>query len=177
MLKQVIKSEKYPNIQLRSIEERDLENLRVWKNRNSESFFHKEYITASMQINWYEKYLFENTGCMYLVEEHVDHDEDHPIGCMGYRVLNGDGVDLYNIIRGADSHNGQTMASAMRILIGFLSNKWWNCITCKVLKSNPAINWYIHAGFHIVEDYEDYVIMTPNDDLFIDKISVNVTQE
>lgn len=143
----IIKSKKYLNIQLRSIEERDLENLRIWKNENKASFFFQDYITASMQKQWYENYLKEDNGYMFIVEECREDISEHPIGCMGYRFCENE-IDLYNIIRGKKSEIHQTMYSAMYILLSVLSHPSED-VTCKVLKKNPALDWYFHMGFRV----------------------------
>lgn len=176
MKNQIILSNRYPNIRLRNINRDDLENLRTWKNQNRRSFFFQEYITSEMQEEWYKNYLEIDNGYMFMVEEYKEAHHSHSIGCMGYRFAEEGGVDLYNIIRGEKSKINQTMASAMKILVTFLSKKDRD-ITCKVLKSNSALQWYLYVGFKIKKYYEDFVLLMPNEELLNTDLNLQVIKE
>lgn len=156
-----ISSNIYPTVRLKSIEEKDIEELRVWKNKNKINFFSQKEISSEMQRKWFKKYISDKNGYIYVVEEYVDSNYFHSIGCLGYRDLGNDGIDLYNIIRGKKSLAGQTMISAMQLLLNALW-KNYDSISCKVLKTNPSIKWYIHVGFEQIEDNGSYVLMAPN---------------
>lgn len=155
----IILSEKYNKLQLRTINMTDLEELRLWKNSNKSSFFFQNEITTEMQRNWYQKYLDADDGYMFMIEE-ISPGNNHKIGCMGYRKINGGGTDLYNIIRGQKSLCHQKIAYAMYMMLSFISI-FEKKISCKVLKNNPAQNWYLSIGFEITEIYDDYLLLKP----------------
>jgi len=163
----IIKSEKYPGLILRTIDADDQEELRTWKNSNKLSFFFQSEISAEMQLNWYQKYSASDDGYMFIIEE-IMPVNNHKIGCMGYRFLDDNSIDLYNIIRGQKSICGQKIAHAMEIMINFISVFNKN-ISCKVLKNNPAKNWYLRIGFELSKNFDDYVLLKPKKKIFLQK--------
>ena len=170
----IIRSKEYRELQLRSIGVSDLEELRLWKNSNKLSFFFQEEITSAMQQRWFQKYLASDSGYMFVVEEiMVDSNNNHKIGCMGYRKMDDGEVDIYNIIRGEKSLRNQKMSNAMNMMLSFISI-WEANIYCKVLKNNPARDWYLNIGFEISEVFDSYLLLRPRKnvscDILIEKI-------
>lgn len=164
----IVRSDQYADLRLRTVSEQDLDNLRKWKNKNKRSFFFQEEITDIMQRDWYRNYLAADNGYMFMVEElpplETSSVQIHTIGCMGFRKCNSGGVDLYNIIRGEASVNCVSMRSAMRLLVSFVSI-WDKRISCKVLPDNPAREWYLEVGFAVEEQFEDYILMRPKENI------------
>jgi len=145
------------NFRLKLIDKNDIENLRVWKNKNKESFFLKEDITREQQINWFLKYEKNKENFMFVVQEKTN-DKYIDIGCMGYRIIK-DKIDVYNIMRGYKVRNSTyTMATAFNMMNNYLFDTYKLDITCKVLISNKARNWYELLGFENKFTQDDYIL-------------------
>lgn len=152
----IILSDEHPNMRLRSIEEKDLNHLRNWKNRNRDSFFYKNEISVDEQKEWFKKYLDRDKDFMFIIEEDIE-NVCKSIGCMGFRDAKSY-IDLYNIIRGEKYHKScAKISDALRIMCSYIQTNFNKIIGCKVLKDNPAVTWYIKNGFRIVENHGEYV--------------------
>lgn len=159
-------------VRLRSVNYSDIELLREWKNKNKESFFYQKDISEAQQVQWYSSYLQRENDYMFIIEENLK-GKFEPIGCMGFRIQ-GDDIDLYNIIRGTKSRTSASMHEAMYIMLSYIRTIWDLQIKCDVIKDNPAVNWYLKCGFLILEEKE-YLIMTIKNEVFDKmKISINV---
>ncbi|MBL0274393.1 MAG: hypothetical protein IPQ06_15310, partial [Chitinophagaceae bacterium] len=71
------------DMRLRTIEKKDIENLRTWKNENKTSFFLNQDITPEQQEKWYGMFITREHDYMFIVEQHVG-NEWKEIGCMGF---------------------------------------------------------------------------------------------
>lgn len=145
------------DIRLRSIDQRDIEELRVWKNSNRSAFFYKQEISPEAQAQWYRKYL-SGEDYIFMAEININ-DEWEKIGCLGFRVVE-ENVDLYNIMRGRRTEVRSSMRAAMLILLAHLTRKYDFPVKCDVLAENPAVEWYKKCGFLISEYRDNYYIMT-----------------
>lgn len=145
-------------IEMRSIELRDIEHLRLWKNSHKEFFFNKNEISTIDQFNWFSQFIEKKDDHMFIIE-----NENSEIGCIGARILNNF-VDVYNVILGDKSFKGKhIMTYAMEALIAICNLLYVDKpVFVKVLKSNPAINWYMKLGFVKIDDAEDYIQMEYN---------------
>ncbi len=141
------------DVSLRSIDESDLEDLRVWKNANRRAFFFKDEITPEMQRRWYEGFLARPDDHMFVVEW-----ENLKAGCMGFRLLGG-AADCYNIIGTPQATGRGVLRRAMTLMCSFIAAEHTREIGCKVLCGNPAVGWYQKCGFSIAEDKGDYYQM------------------
>ena len=159
MNKNIIITENSRHVRLRAANDSDIELLREWKNSNKKSFFYQQEISKAQQAEWFSAYKQRENDYMFMVEEIIE-GKHIPVGCMGFRILNNY-IDLYNIIRGAESSIGVSMHRAMYIMLNYIRNKWNAPIQCDVLKDNPAVNWYLKCGFVILEN-KDYLVMTIN---------------
>src|SRR5215468_6204267 len=104
-----LSSEAVPGVRLRTIEARDGEPLRLWKNANRASFFFRDTIEPEGQRRWYEGYRERPRDFMFVVEA-----GGAAIGCMGFRVLDSES-DVYNVIRGAAGGPPGAMSGALRL--------------------------------------------------------------
>jgi RimJ/RimL family protein N-acetyltransferase len=147
-----IVSAAYLGTVLRAIEDRDQDHLREWKNQNRRWFFHRGIIAPSAQVEWFRNYWAREYDLMFIIEAEVC-----DIGCMGIR-LDGDQWDIYNVILGVpDFAKKGFMGQALRMMCSHAINLTPKLVTAKVLKDNPAVNWYLRNGFRIMETNEDYV--------------------
>lgn len=158
----IIYSKTKVGYRLRSINENDIEEIRVWKNSNKKSFFHKAEIEEEQQKKWFVDYL-KREGDYVFIAEVMDNEKWIKYGCLGYRIV-GDSIDLYNIIRGQTLQIRSSMKVAMKILIEYLTEKYALRIKCDVLIDNPAVKWYNECGFYVKDRKEDYYIMQINED-------------
>jgi len=152
------------DFRLRSITERDIENLRVWKNRNKAFFFLKQDITYPQQQKWFQAFTSRDDDFMFVVEQLVD-KEWKEIGCMGFRTLEDEGcIDAYNIMRAVKIEPSSfTMSEAFATLLKFAENRYDDLpIRCKVLIGNPAVRWYEKNDFSIIGGTNDYCLMELN---------------
>jgi RimJ/RimL family protein N-acetyltransferase len=144
-----------PKLIMRLIDSNDLENLRSWKNSQKMFFFHTALISEQQQIEWYKSYEKRNNDFMFLILN----IEKKPIGCMGIRLINEE-WDIYNVILGSINYGklGLMSKSFMKMLDFAYTKK--NCpIGLKVLKHNPAVDWYKKNGMSIIEEHLNYYYM------------------
>lgn len=152
----IISQKDKPDFRLKLIDETDLENLRVWKNKNKEYFFHQSVITKAQQITWYKDvYLTDKTNYMFVVEEKIGNGF-MSVGCCGYRLKN-DVVDVYNIMRGRKTGSEHQMSTAFMMMNAYIAKVLNYKITCVVLRQNPARSWYEKLGFEAVLNNDEYV--------------------
>ncbi len=146
-------SPEFPALVLRGAGEDDLENLRVWKNSNRESFFFRDTITPEMQTAWFAGYRKRDKDFMFIVRAH-----EANIGCMAVRLL-GETWDIYNVILGKPEEGKKGwMSAALRMMCTYV----WPSglpIRLKVLCANPAVRWYLRNGFCQVEKRPDHLLL------------------
>ncbi len=152
----------HEDLRLRAIGREDIENLRVWKNKNKGSFFLNRDILPEEQEKWFAAFSNRDDDHMFVVEQLVA-GEWQSIGCLGFRKLADEGcVDAYNIMRAFKLEPSSfTMSDAFRAMLAFAALKYEDLpIRCKVLSRNPAVEWYKKNNFSIVESVGDeYVLM------------------
>lgn len=141
--------------QLRLVTPDDLELLREWKNRNKESFFHRDAITPKQQETWYDAYVARRDDYMYIVEAYGE-----SVGCMGYRIQ-CDMIDVYNVIRGRLDVAPGVMHKALLALAHEAQRRHADrIVTVKVLANNPALKWYEKCDFYELERCDDYLVLS-----------------
>jgi len=158
-----LEPEHIKNLRLRSIEEQDLELLRLWKNENKKCFFYQNEISPKEQREWFLGFIKRHDDYMFMVEL-IAKTSVKPIGCLGFRII-GDVVDIYNVIRRRKIDAGFTMGSALHLVLNFIVLKFSEKdIVCKVLADNPAVGWYERNYFTISEKKSDHFVMIFNKD-------------
>lgn len=139
------------DLALRTIVEADCEDLRQWKNANRFSFFHQEIITPQQQREWFAGYLARDDDYMFILSV-----RDRAIGCMGFRLLD-DHADIYNVILADALLGGKGwMSQALRLMCSYILSDFTRDIRAKVLRSNPALDWYLKNGFRRRAEHETY---------------------
>ena len=156
----ILRATEHPDLRLKMIDEGDIESLRKWKNLNRESFFLKSEITADQQREWYAAFRGRPDDFMFVVEQIRDARWEK-IGCMGFRVLDDNSIDAYNIIRSQKIEPSSfTMADVFRNMLAYANILHKDKpIRCKVLASNPAVSWYERNGFAKLEEKDGYFLM------------------
>lgn len=155
----MIRSKNYPNFYLRTINENDIENLRLWKNANRKSFFFDGIIDQKQQQKWYDAYLQRENDTMFIIEE----ISKRSIGCMGFRLINDNVCDIYNVIRGCSSLLHTRMSEALKLMLSYIfTMEGVETIQCDVLKNNAALSWYKNCGFIEKEEGDKYFILEIN---------------
>lgn len=150
----VLQAPSVPGLRLRSAEREDAERLRAWKNAHRRYFFFQDEISAEAQRRWIEGYLARADDFMFIVEL-----DGRPVGCMGFRLLDGL-ADVYNVILGDAAEGGRgLMSRALRLMLTH-ARTLTDRAGLKVLKDNPAVGYYQKNGFHVVKDAGDHLEMT-----------------
>lgn len=141
------------------IDKNDIETLRIWKNSYKNSFFLQHDISIDQQIKWFKKYLNDQNNHMYIVVAN-----NTKIGCIGARLETESTCwDIYNVINADPFSRGKGyMKSALLKVIKIIRSKQDLPVQAKVLKTNPAFEWYKRIGFHVSEDRLNYSILTFN---------------
>jgi ribosomal protein S18 acetylase RimI-like enzyme len=143
---------------LRLVAEGDAELMRLWKNENKQFFFHKQEITVEQQKAWFHAYLSRPDDHNYAVEERVGSTYE-TVGLLACRLLE-DTVDVYNVMRGRRTEPpAVSMGEALHVFCAEIARHYSVPITCKVLKNNPAIGWYLRNGFAQRGDAPDHVVL------------------
>lgn len=150
----ILKSVADSTVELRTIHQIDNENLREWKNANRFSFFFQDIITPEMQTEWFQKYLARANDFMFIVAY-----RDQSIGCMGFRMLDHH-ADIYNVILGRSELGGKgIMGQALQLMCSFIYAKFTREIGLQVLKTNPAVDWYLKNNFIEIADRESHFVL------------------
>lgn len=128
---------------LQTVESSDCENLRQWKNANRFSFFFQKIITPQMQEEWFIEYSKRINDYMFVVQYC-----GVSIGCMGFRLVDGY-ADVYNVILGNLEYGRKgLMGKALSIMCSYIFLHHTQNIGLDVLRTNPALNWYLKNGFY-----------------------------
>ena len=143
-----------PGPRLRSIDERDIEQLRCWKNSNTIGFFFRGEITPAMQAKWYEDYRARPDDYMFVIEH-----GGAKVGCMGFRIKEDGHADTYNMIA-APGHKGKgLMKEAMLLMCSYIAANKTKDIGCLVVTENPAIGYYVRCGYKVVGEGADHHVL------------------
>ena len=152
----------YKRVLLRPLEEKDIEELRVLRNKLQKYFNSTDYITPEQQKAWYEKYLTKDDDVMFAVEL-----IDKPgmfIGAVATYDIdweNGTGIGGRTVVdkeRAPEKGIGTELAFAhSKICFGPMGLKK---IGCTVHKDNAiAIKMNLRTGNKIVGEVGDEYIM------------------
>lgn len=139
-------------VALRTAIESNGADLRQWKNANRHFFFFQEIISSEQQQQWFRGYLERPDDWMFIALH-----EDRAIGCMGFRALEDQRIDIYNVILGDPALGGKgLMSQAMQLMCSYIVSVFSTEIIARVLNSNPAQAWYLKNGFRKGSAYDVY---------------------
>lgn len=141
-------------VKMRLADDYDNEFLVMLKNKNKQFFFYQKEISLAEQRNWFQGYLVRENDYMFVILV-----KEQYAGCMGIRLADN-GWDIYNVMLGDITLKGSgVMSLAFQKMLTFACEKKKVFCSLKVLKINPAIQWYKKQGFKIVEEFDVYLIM------------------
>ena len=142
------------DLTLRAADWNDQDSLRNWKNNYRQFFFSKAVILPEQQMEWFRGYGARERDYMFMVEV-----GGRAIGCMGVRLLEN-AWDVYNVILGEPAAGGKGhMSRALRLMLAFAYCRRSCAVQLKVLRSNPAAEWYERNGFRVVAEGDDHLLM------------------
>lgn len=145
--------------QVRSVVESDIEELRCWKNEHRQFFHYKEIITPEQQIHWFHAFTQDPNINIFMCENKGD-----KIGCVGFRRLNLNEFELFNLICGNKKFlNKGITKKFLQFCLECLLHQKASKISLEVLKNNfLAVEWYIKQGFEIIQTIDNHHIMNKN---------------
>lgn len=141
------------SLRLRAISARDLEDLRYWKNANRQAFFTKKELSPEDQAKWYAGYNDRADDWMFVVEAGALR-----AGCLGFRVT-GEAADIYNVIAAPEARGKGLMKRAMALLCSYVKDHRASRLEAKVVRGNPAVEWYRSCGFTPAADMREYTLV------------------
>lgn len=155
------------NIILRTVEKRDLYLLRLWKNNNRNYFFYRDIISPEQQLEWFKNYLKRSEDYILIIVF-----KRRLIGCLGFRLLENNEIDIYNVILGKKEFGGMgIMSKSLKLLCSYIIDNFHKDISLKVLLNNyEAIKWYKKNNFVELYTKDNYTFMK------LDLISFNQTE-
>jgi ribosomal protein S18 acetylase RimI-like enzyme len=130
----------------------DVELLRAWKNANRHAFFHRAEIGPEEQRRWFEGFSQRSDAQMFILEL-----DGAALGCVGFRFVAPDSVDLFNLILGdASTKRRGLMTAFYGTLERELARRGIRRIELRVLRTNEAgIAFYLRHGFARYEAPDD----------------------
>lgn len=141
----------FPEVVLRTATIRDCIKLKQWKNKNRDFFFFQKKINSKMQKKWFSDYLKRKKDFMHMV-----FFKKKEVGCIGFRILGAE-ADIYNVILGVESFRSRgVMSKAMHLLCSYIYSDFTKKIGVKVLRINPALEWYKKNSFQKKVKHENY---------------------
>ena len=142
------------SINLRLISKSDIEKIRIWKNEHRNSFFYDKVITPKEQAEWFENYLKRENDFIFIISF-----DNKDIGCIAFREIEGM-IDIYNVILGNKNFGGKgIMSHANRLMCSLIMDNYSSNITVKVLKTNPAVKWYLKNNFYGIGREDTYLLL------------------
>lgn len=146
----------YNNVQLRQIEEWDLEYLRRWRNNpNNCKYLRKiPYITSQMQNAWFHKYLDDDTEMIFAIDEIQDIHQ--VVGSLALYNFEETRAEVGKILVGESrAHGLNVCANALYAVMEIAQkNLGLKELYLHVFKENiPANLVYRKVGFVIQEEH------------------------
>ena len=148
----------YDNVRLRPLEEKDIENLRNWRNNEEKTKYLRKipYITSEMQRKWYMDYLENEDEITCAIDEISE--LNRVVGSVSLYNFQDDVVEIGKIQIGDEEASGRgigrkSLVMAMTIAFKLLGV---NKVISSVHQNNIAAHKNdIKVGFHIVGKHED----------------------
>ena len=144
----------YKNVRVRSLDKRDLESLRLWRNEPKNNKFLRQipYITPEMQESWFEKYLVENNEFIFAIDE-IDHLNEI-VGSATLYNFQEDQVEFGKILIGNEMAHGKKIGVIATLLICNIAFTYFkiNKVILKCFANNTsALRVYKEVGF-VIDD-------------------------
>ena len=147
----------YDNVRLRPLEERDIENLRNWRNNEEKTKYLRKipYITSEMQRKWYMDYLENEDEITFAIDEISE--LNRMVGSVSLYNFQDDVVEIGKIQIGDEDAGGRgigrkSLVMAMTIAFKLLGI---NKVVVSVHQENIAAHKNdMKIGFQIVGKHE-----------------------
>lgn len=147
----------YDNVRLRPLEERDIENLRNWRNNEEKTKYLRKipYITSEMQRKWYMDYLENEDEITFAIDEISE--LNRMVGSVSLYNFQDDVVEIGKIQIGDEDAGGRgigrkSLVMAMTIAFKLLGI---NKVVGSVHQENIAAHKNdMKIGFQIVGKHE-----------------------
>lgn len=141
------------NVLLRPLEERDIEQLRIWRNDPLKTKYLRkiEKITPEMQKDWFERYLVNSDEITFAIEE--TKDLKRMVGSVSLYNFHEGVAEAGRIQIGDDAAHGRGIASLSMALVckfAFNSLKLRKVIASVHRENVAAYKSYMKIGFHVV---------------------------
>ena len=139
---------KYKNVFIRQIEERDIEEIRRWRNKSSNTKYLRKlpYITKEMQMMWYEHYLNNTEEMMFAIEE--TEELHRMVGSFSLYNFTENQVEFGKILIGNNKAHGKhvgTNALKWAVNFAFQCLKKERVILHVYAENSPAVKIYERA--------------------------------
>lgn len=135
-------------VDLRPLEEKDIEMIRDWRNKNKDHFFDAGEISKDQQRQWYEKYV-DSAGRDYMFI--IQAKDGTPIGTVALYNINviERNAELGRVLLLEEyrGHGYSEAAVKMVIELAFEKMRLWKIKVSVHLDNIDAIAVYARAGF------------------------------
>ena len=109
----------YNDIELRTIEEKDIEQIRIWRNKDNikNKFLYSEILTQEQQRKWYQSYKEKNDDLMFIIHENALFNKD--IGAIAIYNINNENqsAEYGRVMIGEDCAQGKGFAKKASIAL------------------------------------------------------------
>ena len=138
------------------LEEKDIEQLRQWRNDKELSKFLRPitYITPEMEKRWFDEYLEDNDTCFFVI---IDKGLDRVIGSVALYNINGQNCEIGKVVIGDNSAHGKGMgynSFLLAMCVGIQELGIKNFRLDVHVENIPALSIYVKAGFEICGSHD-----------------------
>ena len=150
----------YNNIELRSIQKNDIENLRIWRNDDTQTQYLRKipYITPEMQKRWYQEYLKDTNILGFSIIETLK--LKRMVGSLSLYNFQGKTAEIGKIQIGDPAARGQGIGGVsfvMAMKLGF-EKLGLEKIVASVHRENiAAYKSYKKIGFRLIGSHPAFV--------------------
>ena len=147
---------RHGNVQLRPLQEEDIEYLRQWRNNKAESKYLSSigYITTEAQRAWFQECMESDDNITFGI---IDLDRNVFVGSIALYNFDDDQAELGRLMIGDPEAHGRHLGrNAVEGLSDLAFSKLRvNKLILHVYKDNtPAVTIYKQAGYIIVDEYQ-----------------------
>ncbi len=143
----------YDNVRIRPLEQKDIEQLRIWRNDSSKTKFLRPIgmITPSKQLEWFEEYQKATDEIIFAIEEIKEFNQI--VGSLSIYHINGETAEIGKIQIGEEKANGRGIGKksmVMALKIGFEKMGLKKIVGSVNPQNIPAYKNDMKIGFKVV---------------------------